>query len=53
MKGRTMSRVEGGEKETKTKMNEEGGGKRRRKRTVKVMTNLHGVLLGEQSLHTR
>jgi hypothetical protein len=31
MKGRTMSRVEGGEKETKTKVNEEGGGRMRRK----------------------
>lgn len=52
MRGRTMRGVEGGEKETNTKMNEEGWG-RRRKRTVKMMTNLHGVQPREQSLHTR
>lgn len=51
-KGRTMSSVEGGEKETKTKVNEEGWGRRRRKRAVKMTTNLHGVLPREQSLHT-
>jgi hypothetical protein len=53
MKGRTMSSVEGGEKETETKVNGEKWGRRRRKLTVKMMTNLHGVLPREQSLYTR